>query len=84
MQGWQRAGRSRSAWMIPALATAALAHSLRGGAAGYNHWAAACLARATGRLHRDPGAHADAIAGWERIGAHLERAYTLLLIPARA
>jgi predicted ATPase/DNA-binding CsgD family transcriptional regulator len=174
-EGWQRAGRSRSAWMIPAVATAALAHCLRGdqqrfaiwraragevvgitspghelplapvafldaraalhtgahadaatlvdrafadlpgtwaqpyaqavgaelavaadlpdaadrlgaasSAAAYNHWAAACLARATGRLHRDPGAYAAAAAGFERTGAHLERAYTLLLLPARA
>jgi predicted ATPase/DNA-binding CsgD family transcriptional regulator len=173
--GWQRAGRSRSAWMIPAVATAALAHRLRGDqhtftvwrarvrevvgitdpshepplapvafldaraaihtgqradaatlvdrafadspdtwaqpyarAAGaelavvaglpdaterlaaaatttqHNTWAAACLARATGRLNHDPDAYAAAIASWERIGASLERAYTLLLLPARA
>jgi predicted ATPase/DNA-binding CsgD family transcriptional regulator len=173
--GWERAGRSPSAWMIPALATAALAHRLRGdqqrfavwrarvlevvgitdpshelplapvafldaraaihtgelaqaaalvdrafadfpgtwaqpyaravGAelavvAGlpdaterlaaatstteHNHWAAACLARATGRLNQDPDAYAAAVAGFERIGASLERAYTLLLLPARA
>jgi predicted ATPase/DNA-binding CsgD family transcriptional regulator len=173
--GWQRAGRSRSGWMLPAVAAAALAQRLRGdrqgvavwrarvpevvgitdpgqelplapvafldargavhageladaatlvdrafadfpgtwaqpyaravgaelavvaglpdaadrlaaasSAAEYNHWAAACLARATGRLTGDPDAYAAAVAGWERIGAHLERAYTLLLLPTRA
>ena len=50
----------------------------------HNHWAAACLARATGRLNQDPDAYAAAVAGFERIGASLERAYTLLLLPARA
>ena len=29
-------------------------------------------------------AYAAAVSRWERIGAHLERAYTLLLLPARA
>jgi hypothetical protein len=173
--GWQRAGRSPSAWMVPAVATAALAHRLRGDQQGFavwrarvlevvgitdpshalhlapvafldaraalhtgelaeaatlvdrafadfpgtwaqpyaraagaelavvaclpdaaerlaaatsttehNRWAAACLARATGRLNQDPDAYAAAVAGWERIGASLERAYTLLLLPARA
>jgi hypothetical protein len=173
--GWQRAGRSRSAWMIPAVATAALAQRLRGdqqsfalwrarvlevlgitgpsqeppltpvafldarvaihageladaatlvdrafadypgtwaqpyaraagaelavvaglpdaverlaaatSTTGHNAWAAACLARASGRLNRDPDADAAAVAEWERIGASLERAYTLLLLPARA
>ncbi len=173
-EGWQRAGRSQSGWMIPAVATAALACRLRGDRQGFavwrarvlevagitdpsqqlplgpvafldaraavhagelgeatalvdrtfadfvdtwatpyaraagaelavvaglphaaeclvaatiaehNHWAAACLARARGRLTHDPDAYAAAIAGFERIGASLERAYTLLLLPARA
>jgi predicted ATPase/DNA-binding CsgD family transcriptional regulator len=173
--GWERAGRPRSGWMIPALAIAALAHRLRddrhgfavwrarvlevahvtdrsqearvaplvfldaraavhageaadaamladralgdfpytwaapyalaagaelavvaglpdaaerlaaaAGAAEQNDWAAACLARAEGRLGRNLDAYAAAIAGWERIGARLERAYTLLLLPNRA
>jgi predicted ATPase/DNA-binding CsgD family transcriptional regulator len=173
--GWQRAGRSPSAWMVPAVASAALAYRLRGdqqgfavwrarvlevvgitdpshalhlapvafldaraalhtgeladaaalvdrafadfrgntwahpyaravgaelavvaglpdaaerlaaaaSTTGHNAWAAACLARATGRLNRDPDAYAAAVAGWEGIGASLERAYTLLLLPAR-
>ncbi len=54
------------------------------GAAEENDWAAACLARATGRLNRRPAAYAAAVAGWERIGARLERACTLLLLPDRA
>lgn len=53
-------------------------------AAAQNDWAAACVARATGRLHGDPGALAAAVEGWERIDARFERAATLLLIPARA
>jgi hypothetical protein len=174
-EGWQRAGRSPSAWMIPAVATAALAHRLRGDQPGsalwrarvlevmgitdpsqepplapvafldaraaihtgqlgeaatlvdrafadypgtwaqpyaraagaelaviaglpdaaerlttatsttqHNTWAAACLARTTGRLTQDPDAYAAAVTGFERIGASLERAYTLLLLPTRA
>ncbi|MEV4139329.1 LuxR C-terminal-related transcriptional regulator [Dactylosporangium sp. NPDC049742] len=53
-------------------------------AAAENDWAAACLARATGRLHRDKSALAVAVEGWERIGARFERACTLLLLPERA
>ena len=53
-------------------------------AAEQNHWAAACLARAAGRLNQNLDAYAAAVSRWERIGAHLERAYTLLLLPARA
>jgi predicted ATPase/DNA-binding CsgD family transcriptional regulator len=49
-----------------------------------NYWAAACLARAAGRLHGDRGALDLALAGWERIGARFERACTLLLIADRA
>jgi hypothetical protein len=43
-------------------------------------WAAACLARAAGRLHGDQDALAAAVAGFERIGATFERAATLLLL----
>ncbi|HEY7489446.1 MAG TPA: LuxR C-terminal-related transcriptional regulator [Streptosporangiaceae bacterium] len=53
-------------------------------ASDQNDWAAACLARATGRLHGDEDALAASIAGWERIDARFERACTLLLIPDRA
>ncbi|MFD2767189.1 ATP-binding protein [Micromonospora eburnea] len=49
-----------------------------------NDWAAACLARATGRLHRDEKALAASVEAWRRIGARFERACTLLLLPARA
>ena len=48
-----------------------------------NAWAAACLARAAGRLRDDPGALASAVTGWEHIGARFERACTLLLLPGR-
>ncbi|TWF79007.1 putative ATPase [Pseudonocardia hierapolitana] len=47
-------------------------------------WAAACLARAAGRLRGDDDALAAAVAGFERIGAAFERAATLLLLPDRA
>jgi hypothetical protein len=47
-------------------------------------WAAACLARAAGRLNGDRDALAAAVAGFERIGARFERAATLLLLPERA
>ncbi|MFI0367867.1 LuxR C-terminal-related transcriptional regulator [Actinomadura sp. 1N219] len=53
-------------------------------AAAENAWGAACLARARGRLHGDPGELAAAVEGWERIGARFERASTLLLLPERA
>jgi hypothetical protein len=49
-----------------------------------NYWAAACLARAAGRLHGDRGALERSIAGWERIDAKFERGCTLLLLPDRA
>ncbi|WP_162907175.1 ATP-binding protein [Allorhizocola rhizosphaerae] len=45
-----------------------------------NAWAAACLARARGRNHRDPGALRESINGWERIGARFEHAYTVELL----
>ncbi|HEV2375239.1 MAG TPA: helix-turn-helix domain-containing protein [Streptosporangiaceae bacterium] len=49
-----------------------------------NEWAAACLARAHGRLDADRGAFERSLAGWERIDARFERACTLLLMPDRA
>jgi hypothetical protein len=49
-----------------------------------NYWAAACLARATGRLTGDPGALRQSLAGWERIDARFERACTLLLLDGQA
>jgi hypothetical protein len=49
-----------------------------------NYWAAACLARAAGRLNGDDAALAESLAGWERIDARFERACTLLLMDGRA
>jgi predicted ATPase/DNA-binding CsgD family transcriptional regulator len=49
-----------------------------------NYWAAACLARARGRLTGDRGELDRALAGWERIEARFERACTLLLMDDRA
>jgi predicted ATPase/DNA-binding CsgD family transcriptional regulator len=49
--------------------------------ASYNQWAAACLARASGRLHADLDSYKTAVAGWRQVGARLEAAATLLLIP---
>ena len=49
-----------------------------------NYWAAACLARAAGRLHGDQAELERSIVAWERIGARFERACTLLLLPDRA
>ncbi len=49
-----------------------------------NDWAAACLARATGRLHGDLAALEASVRGWERVGARFERACTLLLLPGHA
>jgi predicted ATPase/DNA-binding XRE family transcriptional regulator len=53
-------------------------------AAAENYWAAACLARAAGRLNNDRVSLEQSVAGWERIGARFERACTLLLLPGRA
>jgi hypothetical protein len=53
-------------------------------AAEENLWAAACLARATGRLHDDRSALEQSLEGWQHIGARFEAACTLLLIPDRA
>jgi predicted ATPase/DNA-binding CsgD family transcriptional regulator len=49
-----------------------------------NYWAAACLARAAGRLHGDDAALKQSLAGWERIDARFERACTLLLLDGKA
>jgi predicted ATPase/DNA-binding CsgD family transcriptional regulator len=48
-----------------------------------NHWAAACLARAAGRLSGDHGELARSLAGWEAIDARFERACTLTLMDGR-
>ena len=52
-------------------------------AAPENRWAAACVARARGRLSGDPADLAAAVTAWERIGSRYERACTLALIPSR-
>jgi len=52
-------------------------------AAQENRWAAACVARARGRLTGDPADLAAAVTAWERVGARYERACTLALIPSR-
>jgi predicted ATPase/DNA-binding CsgD family transcriptional regulator len=49
-----------------------------------NYWAAACLARAAGRLHGDDAALTESLAGWEKIDARFERACTLLLLDGKA
>ncbi|MDO3705972.1 LuxR C-terminal-related transcriptional regulator [Micromonospora sp. C28SCA-DRY-2] len=48
-----------------------------------NAWAAACLARARGRLTGDPDAIAATLPRWERLGARAEYACTLALLPGR-
>lgn len=48
-----------------------------------NAWSDACLTRARGRLHGDVDALAASLAGFRRIGARAEHAYTLLLLPGR-
>jgi predicted ATPase/DNA-binding CsgD family transcriptional regulator len=45
-----------------------------------NLWAAACLARAAGRLDGDTGTLATSIDAWGRIGSRFERACTMLLL----
>jgi predicted ATPase/DNA-binding CsgD family transcriptional regulator len=51
---------------------------------GHHPWAAACLARATGRLDADPEVLAESVRRWDELGARVERAATLLLLPDRA
>ncbi|MBY8873114.1 LuxR C-terminal-related transcriptional regulator [Micromonospora sp. PLK6-60] len=48
-----------------------------------NAWATACLARARGRSTGDVAALTAALAGFERIGARVEYACTLALLPTR-
>jgi predicted ATPase/DNA-binding CsgD family transcriptional regulator len=48
--------------------------------AAENGWAAACLDRARARHHRDPEALRESVAAWERVGATVERTYTLRLL----
>jgi hypothetical protein len=52
-------------------------------AAQENLWAAACVARARGRLSGDAADLTAAVTAWERVGARYERACTLALIPSR-
>ncbi len=49
-----------------------------------NYWAAACLARAAGRLTGDRAALERSLEGWERIEARFERACTMMLLEDRA
>jgi hypothetical protein len=44
-------------------------------------WARACLTRIAGRLHADTAALAESARQWERLGARVEHAATLLLLP---
>lgn len=70
--------------VIAALPAASQLLAATAPAAQENLWAAACFARATGRLHRDRAALEESLAGWQRIGSRFERACTLLLIPELA
>ena len=47
--------------------------------AAENGWAAACLARARGRLHEDPAELARALTAWECLDARAERDQTRAL-----
>jgi predicted ATPase/DNA-binding CsgD family transcriptional regulator len=49
-------------------------------AASQNDWAAACLARANGRLHRDPDSLRESVKLWEHLDASFESARTLELL----
>ena len=85
--GWYQAYARAAAAELAVLAglpDAAERLALATAAAAENDWAAACVARANGRLHRDRDALTASIEGWERIDARFERACTLLLIPERA
>jgi hypothetical protein len=64
------AGRPDAADRVAAAESATAGHA----------WAAACLARATGRLNGDRDALVAAAAGFERIGAGFERAATVALL----
>jgi predicted ATPase/DNA-binding CsgD family transcriptional regulator len=82
-QGYARAAGAELA-VVAGLPDAARRLTAAEPAAAENDWAAACLLRATGRLHDDLDALTEAVERWERIGARFERAATLLLIPGRA
>jgi hypothetical protein len=45
-----------------------------------NDWATTCLTRARGRLDHDADTLTTSLAGWDRIGARFEHAYTQRLI----
>ncbi|HZR48233.1 MAG TPA: LuxR C-terminal-related transcriptional regulator [Streptosporangiaceae bacterium] len=49
-------------------------------AAAESDWAAACVARASGRLHHDPAAFTEAAERWRHIDARFELACTLRLL----
>jgi predicted ATPase/DNA-binding CsgD family transcriptional regulator len=49
-----------------------------------NYWAAACLARAAGRLTGERAALERSLERWERIEARFERACTMMLLEERA
>jgi len=70
--------------VIAALPDATLWLAAAAPTARENLWAAACLARASGRLHGDRAALEESLAGWQRIGSRFELACTLLLIPGLA
>jgi hypothetical protein len=70
--------------VIAALPDAAHRLAISAEAAQENLWAAACLARASGRLHDDRAALEESLAGWQHIGSRFEQACTLLLLPDRA
>jgi hypothetical protein len=76
------ASRSKSAAISTALVNGTRAAGRPAGEE--NYWAAACLARAAGRLRGDDAALEQSLAGWERIDARFERACTLLLMNGRA
>jgi predicted ATPase/DNA-binding CsgD family transcriptional regulator len=62
------------------------AAELLAGAASHaeeNGWAAACLARARGRLHDDRDELARALKAWERLDAQAERDHTQTLLAQR-
>jgi hypothetical protein len=84
-RGWEGYARAAGAELAVVAGHPDAAERLAriGPLAAEHRWAAACLARARGRLERDPGAIARALAGWEELGARFERACTLLLLPGR-
>jgi hypothetical protein len=82
-QGYARAAGAELA-VVAGLPDAAERLAAAARDAAENDWAAACLARAAGRLHDDPEMLSEAVDRWERIDARFERACTLLLLPGRA